>query len=479
MRVAVGGIWHETNTFAPARTALADFEVHEGEALRKAFQGTKTPLGGYLDAARTGGFEILPCLFASATPAGTVGRDVYEGLAARFLEGLQAARPEAVLLDLHGAMAVDGIDEVEADLVGRIRARLGQVPIGAVLDFHANVSDAFVERVDVFAGYDTYPHVDPYDRAVEVAGLLGRKTARAVARPPLLTVPQAQQTDRPPMGELLAMAHEAEREPGVLTVTVAGGFAYADVPHAGLSVTATTDGDPALARKVADRIARAAWERRAAFEVSNPSPDEAVARALREKAGPVILVDQADNIGGGGPGDGTVLLAALLRAGAKGAVVTLTDPEAVGLAWQSGPGAALDLALGGKIDRLHGDPVRVRATVVRTGSGDFTYKGTYMTNRRVTAGRSAVLDAGGVFVVIRERKVMPFDRQEIEAMGVEAASARIIVVKSALAWKAAYGDLAKAVILADTPGVCTARLGTLPYKKLRRPVAPLDSGASW
>jgi microcystin degradation protein MlrC len=475
MRVAIGGIWHETNTFAPAPTPLADFEVKEGAALADSFRGTKTPLGGFLASPR---HEIVPALFASTTPSGTVERAAYEELSGRFLARLAEARPDALLLDLHGAMAVEGIDEVEADLLGRIRSRFGPLPIGAVLDFHANVSDGFVERVDVFAGYDTYPHVDPYERAVEVASLLGRKTARAIVRPPLVTVPQSQRTDASPMRELLALAHEAEREPGVLTVTVAGGFAYADVPHAGLSVTAVTDGT-VPPRPIAQRIARAAWESREKFRVRNLAPAEAVARALREPAGPVILVDQADNIGGGCPGDGTVLLDELLKARAEGAVVTITDSEAVAIARKAGVGAEIETAIGGKTDRLHGPPVRVKAKVARLGIGDFNYKSSYMTNRRVTAGNCAVLEAEGVRILVREKKVMPFDRQEIEAMGIDAAACRMIVVKSALAWRAAYGEIAKAVIEADTPGACTARVETLPYRKLRRPVVPLDEAVSW
>ncbi len=367
MRVAIGGIWHETNTFAPVPTRLADFEAREGAALLEAFRGTRTPLGGFLDARPS---DLVPALFASTTPSGIVERAAYEELSGRFLSRLADARPDAILLDLHGAMVVEGIDEVEADLLGRIRGRFGALPVGAVLDFHANVSDAFVEGIDVFAGYDTYPHVDPYDRAVEVAGLLGRRTARAIARPPLLTVPQSQRTDASPMREIMALAHEAEREPGVLTVTVAGGFAYADVPHAGLSVTAITDGT-VPPKPIADRIARAAWEARERFRVKNLSPAEAVAKALREPAGPVILVDQADNIGGGSPGDGTVLLDELLKARAEGAVVTITDPAAVALARRAGVGATIEAEVGGKTDRLHGAPVAVRAKVLRLGNGDF------------------------------------------------------------------------------------------------------------
>jgi microcystin degradation protein MlrC len=479
MRVAVGGVWHETNTFVAGRTARQDFEVHEGAALLENFRGTKTPIGGFLDGAREAGLEIVPGLFASAVPSGTVERAAYEDLTTRCVRSLADARPDGILLDLHGAMVAEGIEEVETDLARRIRGRLGTLPVAAVLDFHANVPDSLPALL-AFCGYDTYPHVDPYDRGVEAALLLGRQLRREIApvgvrfQPRLITVPQSQKTDAPPMRDLLDLAREAEGRRGVLSVTVSGGFAYADVPHAGLSVTAFADGSEALARDVAREIGRRAWERRDAFRVRNVSPAEAVARALRAPAGPVVLVDQADNIGGGCPGDGTALLGELVRARAAGAVVTIADPEVVALAWSAGEGATVEASLGGKTDSLHGAPVPVRARVVRVGNGDFSYKGSYMTNRRVTAGRAALLEVEGVRVVARERKVMPFDRQEVEVLGVDPARATILVVKSALAWRAAYGDLAKAVIEVDTPGACTARIETLPYRRVRRPVAPLD-----
>jgi microcystin degradation protein MlrC len=382
-------------------------------------------------------------------------------------------------------MVVEGCDDVEGDLLRRLRERMGSLPIGVVLDFHANIGEEFVRYVDVFAGYDTYPHVDPVERGLEVAGLLARllagtiHPARAIGRPPLLTAPQAQRTDSGPMGDLLGMAADFERKSGVLSVTVAGGFPYADVPHAGLSVVTTTDGRPDLASSIAGEIARAAWAARERFAVSNLSADDAVARALQSPEGPVILVDVADNVGGGSPGDGTVLLEALLRARARGSVVTLADPEVVARAFDAGEGATLEVLVGGKTDRLHGPPVRVQSRVARLGSGDFTYKGSYMTSRKVQAGRAALLDSDGVQVLVREKKVMPFDREEIQVMGIDPARCRIIVVKSALAWRAAYGELARAVLDVDTPGICSARLDTLPYRRLRRPIAPLDRDVSW
>ncbi|MGQ0551208.1 MAG: MlrC C-terminal domain-containing protein [Armatimonadota bacterium] len=207
--------------------------------------------------------------------------------------------------------------------------------------------------------------------------------------------------------------------------------------------------------------------------------EEAVAQALRSPDGPVILVDSADNVGGGSPGDGTVLLDALLRARARGVVIALADPEVVRLAKQAGEGGVITAELGGKTDRMHGDPVPVRVRVERLAPMEFTYKGPYMTGRRVNAGWAAVLDAGSVRIVVRERKVMPFDAEELRVLGIEPRDCRIIVVKSAIAWRAAYEEMARDIIEVDTPGVCTANLQSLPYTRVRRPVVPLDHDVVW
>ncbi len=485
VRLAVGGLWHETNTFAAGATALADFEIYEGQAVADALGRTRTPLGGFLTAAGAAHIEAIPTLFAFALPSGIVRREAHHHLTGRLVERLVEAKPDAILLDLHGAMVAEGCDDVEGALLAEIRDRLRDIPIGVVFDFHANNTPAFVEHVDVFAGYDTYPHVDPYDRGLEVCGQTLRllsgeiRPARAYTQPPLLLAPQVQATARPPMRDVLARAHAAERQPEVLSVTVAAGFPYADIAHAGFSVVATTNGDGALAREIADGIALAAWKARSAFRVTAVPPDEAVAQALRHPGGPSILVDSADNIGGGSPGDGTVLLDALLRAGARGAVVAIADPEVVALARRVGQGATINAEVGGKTDGRHGAPAPVRARVVRLAPTEFTYKGSYMTGKRVSAGWTAVLDADGVQIVVRERKVMPFDAEELRVIGIEPRDCRIIVVKSAIAWRAAYEDMARAVIEVDTPGVCTANLSTLPYRKVRRPIVPLDAEVAW
>ena len=484
-RIAVGGLWHETNTFATPPTTMEDFQVLRGDEIPHQLRGTRTPIGGILNWASAAEVAVVPTVFAWALPSGIVGSDVYETLASQLVEEMTRPRADGVLLDLHGAMVAGGCEDVEADLLHRLRRTIGSTPIGVVLDFHANTSQAFVNAVDVLSGYDTYPHVDVYDRGLEVGELVMRllrndvEPSRVIVQPPLMIPPQAQATALGAMSEVMRRAHDAERDPAIVNVVVAAGFPYADIPCAGCSVVVTSNGGPGLARGVADELAQTLWDARDQFRVAQVPPDEAVAQALRVADGPVILVDSADNVGGGAPGDGTVLLEALLRARAKGAVISIVDPNVVTAARQAGEGAVITADVGGKTDARHGRPVPVRGRVVRLQRSDFAYRGSYMTGRRVQAGWAALLDVDGVLLVVRERKVMPFDQEELKVLSLEPARCRIIVVKSAIAWRAAYGSIARAVIEVDTPGVCAANLRGLPYRHVRRPVVPLDEGVRW
>ena len=486
LKIAIGGIWHETNVFASLPTTLADFECHEGDALMKSFCDTRTPLGGYIDwSRRNPKIEMIPAFFASAVPSGMVSKDAYSTLSNRLIHVLRRIAPDIILLDLHGAMVVEGVDDVESDLLVRLRGRFGRIPIGAVLDYHANISAAFVDLVDFVSVYKTYPHTDLHDRGVEVAALTYKaatstvRPIREIVKPPLMIAPQAQFTAMQPMSKLMSRAAEMEQLPGVLNVSIAAGFPYADVPHAGLSVIVTTNNNREQAQWLASKLAQQAWSMRTEFLAPALSALNAVKQALRSKKAPVVLVDSADNIGGGAPGDGTVLLEELLRVNASGAVVSIADPQALVEITRAGVGATVHVRIGGKTDAYHGKPVEVSGTVLRIACGDFSYHGSYMTARRVNAGMAAVLKCGEVTIVVRERKVMPFDSEELRVLGIEPAHCRIIVVKSAIAWRAAYGSIAQEVIEAGTPGICSANLSSLPFKHVRRPVAPLDARFEW
>jgi microcystin degradation protein MlrC len=487
MRAAIGGLMHETNTFANARTTLDDFRAYQfargGEMLAR-YAHVRNEIGGMMAGAREIDLELAPTLFCFAVPSGMVTRETYQQLAAWLLEDLARIDFDGVLLALHGAMVAEDAPDAEGDLLRRVRALVGDKPIVATFDMHANLSAAMCECADVWIGYDTYPHVDVYERGVEAARVMAKilrgeiRPTTAFERLPLLSVPQAQYTDASPMREIMARRAEMETDARVVTASVAVGFPYADVTCAGMSVVVTTNADADLAKACARELREMIWARRDAFVVKNTPVAEAVSRAIHSAVAPVILVDVADNIGGGAPGDGTILLSALLDARAQNAVVTIADAEAVALAIDAGIGNFVSLRVGGKTDSFHGEPVQVHGRVRLISSGEYVHKGSYMTGTAMRMGRTVVLDCAGIDVVLMEHKTMPFDAQQLRSLGLEPADKKIIVVKSAIAWQAAYGEMARAVFYVDTPGICTANLKTLPYQNVRRPMFPLDD-ISW
>lgn len=488
-RIAVGGIIHETHTFAPDKTELAGFErqsLFEGEAVLREMRGTRTPLGGEIEALDGLGYTPVPLLYAAAMPSGMVTAEAYAMLRARFLDRLRAAgRVDGVLLSLHGAMVAEGEDDPEGDLLQAVRSLVGpDCPIVSVLDMHGNLSQTAVDAADALVAFDTNPHLDTYERGLEAATILHRmvkdrlRPRAALARPPLLLSALATWTQRPPLGPVHARAQVIEQDPRVVNVSVMGGFAYADTPFTGFSVVVTTTGDQTLARQYADELARIAWQNREAARFKGWPVDEAVRRAVAASRGPVILADVADNIGGGSPGDGTTILHSLLRARAQRAVVVLADPQAVSQVSQAGVGATITLAVGAKTDDKHGAPCLVTGQVIRLTHGRFVNEGvnhfSQLYGHEVDMGPCAVLQVEGITLLLTSRRTPPGDLAQLRSQGIPPEDQHIIVVKSPVAFRGAYEPIAAEIIEVDTPGLVTANLAQFAYHKLRRPIYPLD-----
>lgn len=488
-RIALGGIVHETHTFAPGVTGLAAFEDYfliEGDTVLDAMRGTRTPLGGEITALDGFGYAMAPLVWATAMPSGLVTAEAWATLRDRLLRRLRDAGPvDGVLLALHGAMAAEGADDPEGELLTAIRAIVGPgVPIVSVLDMHGNLSQAAVAAADALVAFDTNPHLDTYERGLEAGDILrrmledGLRTARALRRPRLLLSALATWTQRPPLAPVHARAQEMERDPRVVVVSVMGGFAYADTPHTGVSIVVTTDGDQALADRYAQELADIAWQHRAAAAYRGEPVAEAVRRAMTAPRGPVILADVADNIGGGSPGDGTVILRALLDADAQAAVVVIADALAVVQARAAGIGATIALTVGGKADRLHGAPVTVTAVVEGLTDGRFTNEGinhfSQLYGHAIEMGPCAVVRAGGVRILLTTRRTPPGDLAQLRSQGLAPEQQRIIVVKSPVAFRGAYEPIAADIIEVDTPGLVTADLSAFDYRHLPRPIYPLD-----
>ena len=475
LRIGIGGLWHETNTFAPGLTTIrdfADYRLADGpRAVRDALAGTATEIGGALVACGQLGYEPVPFFYAGAVPGPTIAAATRALLWEQFLSRLEQALPlDAVLLALHGAMVAEDVDDPESDLIEQVRERVGSAPIAVVLDLHANPGDGLVADADIVLAYETYPHTDAAERAAEAVRLLGDTIEGELAplvagrRVALLTCPLVQATAEEPMASLLVAARRVRARPGVAAVSLLPGYAYADVERLGFAVVVT--GESAAANNAADELSAAVWASRDAFRPALVSVDDAVAQALRSD-GPIVLAEVADNVGGGAPGNMTELLGALIEADAQGAVAVLHDPAAAAAAAAEGVGNDVELEAGDPQLRLSGRVANAGATVYRR-------TGSYMTGQEVDMGLCAVVETRGVEVVLTSHRVMPFDTDHLTAVGIEPAERRILVVKSAIAWRAAFGGVASEAIAVDTPGPCTCRLETLPYLRAPRPIVPLD-----
>ncbi len=461
-RVGVLSLWHETNEYSRRLAGFEqwqDYELLTGEDVASAHRGTRSVIGGFLDVL---GERAVPVFAAGAWPSGPTPADALARLFVGLERELLAAGPlDAVALNLHGAMVAEGAKDVEFEVVQRIRAICGDIPIAAVLDLHGNPSLQLAASVDALLSYQTYPHVDMWECGADAAALIdrmlaGERLVTSIAKLPLLTCPLAQGTQGE-LGEVLRWMLGRADEHGILRASVLAGFAYQDADRAGMTVLAVSDPEHvASARELVTEVAQLLESRYAAgaFEIARPDAATAVAQAIASREHPVVLADIADNIGAGSAGDGTVVLGELVRQGADGAVAVIADPSTVEAARVAGVGSSIEVLLGGKIDDLHGDPLAVTATVRSIGDGVYVTRGTWATGQRFEMGHTAVLDVPGIVILVTERATPPFHAEHLTSVGIQPAAAKILVAKGAVAWRSAYGDVARLVIEVDAPGAC-------------------------
>ena len=486
VRIAIGGLMHESNTFAPERTGLAAFlagGLETGPGLAARWGDAHHEVGGFLEGAKLHGFEPVPTLMAWATPSGPVEAGTYEELVGRLLASIRDAGPvDAVLLALHGAMVVEGLDDADGTTLARVRDLIGpDRPLVATLDFHANISPLMARASDALLAYRTYPHIDQRERGKKAAGLAllaARKQVmpvQALRKPPLLINLLAQATDRAPLESLMAELEALDPTPAFLDASVTAGFPYADTPATGPSCLAVTDGDPALAADLADRLAERLWAVREELTANLPGVSEAVASALESRETPVVLVDVGDNIGGGSAADSTVLIHELMRQGVDRSIVVLYDPAAVEACARAGVGQAVEIEAGGKVDR-NAPPLPVRGRVRVLHDGRYLENlPRHGGNRINDQGLTALVECGGEnSVVLTSRRHPPYSLGQLTSLGLHPEEARVLVVKGAVAFRTAYAPIAGTIIEVDTPGLTASNPARFTYQKLRRPILPLD-----
>jgi microcystin degradation protein MlrC len=481
MRIAIAGFLHESHSFAPRATGYADF-LHPGglpalscgSAMLEALRGTSTCAAAAWEEAA--GHDVLPLLWCFANPAGPVTREAFERISAGICAALSDALPlDGVFLDLHGAMVSEDFADAEGELMRRVRAIVGpDMPVTGTLDPHANMTRAMCAAADALVPYRTYPHVDMPDVGRQAMRLLLRriehgKPWRMAFRELDFLIPITSQcTMVEPMAGV--MAERARLEGDVVELAYCFGFPYADFPGCGQAVCAWAD-TQAEADAAADGLAAFVTGLEPQFAGSVMDAREAVAEALRlcrspvAPRRPVVIADTQDNPGGGGHGDTTGLLAELLRQGAdEAALAPMNDAQAAAACHAAGVGAKLTLMLGGKSD---GAPLEVRGLVEALSDGRFTLRGPMGKGNPADLGPSALLRVQGVRVVIVSRKMQAHDQAIFTQLGVEPAAMRLLAVKSSVHFRAHFGPIAEAVIVAAAPGPVVADPATLPFTRLR------------
>lgn len=485
MRLALGGFLHESHSFAPRPTRYVDFlqpggfpPLAEGPAMFDAVRTGSLAIAGALAAAEAAGAACVPLAWGFANPAGPVEDEAFERIAARLGARLSAALDEGPLdgiyLDLHGAAVSVSFPDAEGELLRRVRAIAGDVPLTISLDPHCNLTRAMVDRVDALVPFRTYPHVDMREAGTQALRLLltrierGRPWARAFRQSDYWIPITSQCTLVPPMAPVMERRTALAAAPGVAELAFCFGFPYADFADCGTAFAAYAETE-AQAEAAVDALAAEIAAREGSFALDVLPAAEAVRQAIAVAATakkPVVIADTQDNPGGGGHGDTTGLLAELVAQGAQGALLVLINDDAsAARCHAAGEAAPVTLDLGGKSD---GVPFKADAVVERLTDGRFTLTGPMGKGNPGNLGPCALVRvAPGVRVVVVSRKMQALDQAILRHVGVEPSACKIIVLKSSVHFRADFQPIAEKVLVAASPGPVLADSSVFPFRHLR------------
>ena len=481
----VGSLVQESNTFSPTRSDIHSFEsgcLFLDQASVTEMAGRRNELAGFLQVCQKAGVEPVPTVAAWASSGGAVVDRDFDELAGQFLERVEKASDvDGVLLALHGAWASESRPDADGWILSEVRKIVGpDVPIVVTLDMHANVTETMLVCADALVGYQTYPHLDMFETGQRAAQLL-LTLLRSQGRPvmvacqlPMLLSPHTASTFEEPLQTLAAERDRVQELPGILSASIFTVQPWLDVPELGCSIVIVADGEPDAAKKEAEHLARSLWERRNEFRVPLVSVDEAVAQALDTTVGPVLLVDPADAVSAGSPGDGTAILEALLKASPdRPAFVSLVDPEAARTAAEA-DGQRVSLTAGGRLDPDRHDPITLTGNSRRVLADRVTYTAGVGDGLTSELGHAAVVVEGNVHVLLTEKSVSGYDPALYRVAGLEPSEAHIVVVKSPSNFRWTYRDIARDWLYVDAPGASTPRLDLLQFVRAPRPLYPLE-----
>lgn len=489
MRIAVGSLLQETNTFAPVSSTLESFAAYyllHGEEVLTGYGDARVEVPGFLHVLRAAGATPVPLLAAWAGSGGPLTRAAFDALLGELLDRLRAALPvDGVLLALHGALATEDEPDADGAILAAVRAVMGpRIPIAASLDLHGHVTRRMVEHANVLVGYHEYPHTDMYETGVRAATLLletlgGRRhPVLALAKRPMIVSAVAARTTDGPLKDVAAAARAMEAAGRILDAAIFPVQPWLDVPELGFAALVVADGDGAAAQAAADELADLAWARRSRFEPDLVTLDAAIHTGLDAQDGLTVVADAGDAPTGGAAADSAAVLRALLACGADRAArltyLTLCDAGAAQAATAAGVGHDVTLRVGHAVSVNDGEPIEVTGRVRTLSDGSYRLTGAGATGLEMHMGLTAVLAIGSIRLAIRSLPAMEWDAAMYDAVGLDPREAALVFVKSPSHFRVSFGPLAARVLVADTPGPTRANLRAVPFTRVTRPLYPLD-----
>ena len=492
-KIFLSGIYHETHTFLSQPTTLNDFIINIGDDIIKENTGNGSPTDGFIEFASKKNWKIIPGIQMSARPSGTVDHEAEQYFDTTFFEKLEqhCKNIDAIFLILHGAMVSKNHDDFEGDFLEKINYFLKQkkiiIPIVAVLDLHANVSDKMIENTTCVYAYRKNPHSDSREAAIKATSILDDlfetpNVNQVNYQTKYILPPTGVGTANDPMKSILQEAKKIEQnDTNILCINVMAGYSYADIADCGFSINCCTKGDVKTAKKYLASLA-SILESKINFAYPKENTlEEALVKinSLPTLSKPILLIEPADNIGGGTPGDATDLLSRLLQTDHDGIVAIINDPDAVIECHQSNVGDEIELNIGAKFDEHHGSPILLKAKIKKLSEGKFTLKNKQshlasMMGMNINMGLSAVIKNEKLTLLLTSIKTPPMDLGQLFSQDINPEDAKLIIIKAAVSHMDAYDPIASHSFYIDSQGLCTSNLKRLPFKKIGDKIIAID-----
>lgn len=485
MRIGVACLMQESNTFALNSSSLTDFDIKKGSGLVSANHDTNTEVGGFLAELSILGAEAVPLVSAWAISGGPVDDRSFESLSNLLLEEIKSAEFDGLLLALHGAWSSTSHVSADAELVRRVRNVIRkEIPIVVTLDLHANVRPRLLTGIQGLVGYRTYPHVDMADTGRAAARMIYRILEERLQPElylmpiPLIAPPQIATTDRSPIKDIYELMERIFGSSDVLSASFFCVQPWLDMETVASSLVVVAPRPNAETPAKIRRIGQYLWDHRNELQMDWTSPDDLIRTVLHQTHHPIIISEAFDAPTGGSSGDHPGLLSILFpHRNTLSACLFMVDAEAAKQSHRAGVGAKFSGTLGGKKDNRFGLPVQAEGRVSRLSDGAFILKGPVFTGKRVEMGLTAVLEFGRLKVVVASRPVVVIDPELYRSQGIEPQEHDVVGVKSPTLFRPGYASMLGSVLNLDMPGVCRGNLARVGFRKIGRPIWPLDDFA--